>query len=102
MDQKEWRWEGGLWSFIEIVQWAFVFHRLGKENPPDWNDIMTSPERVRAQAEKYGMTWKAIAREMVRQGNDALSMLGIPDAGNTESSSDAPKIDEPNDVDRGD
>ena len=89
MPRKEWRWDGGLWSFIETVQWAFVFHRLGKEGAPGWQNIMTSPERVRAQAEEYGMTWKAIAREMVRHGNDALSMLGVHDA----RTSDAPQTD---------
>lgn len=91
MPRKEWRWEGGLWSFIEIVQWALVFHRLGKEDMPGWNDIMTSPERVRAKAEEYGMTWKAIAREMVRHGSNALSMLDFHDVQREEEFQDASK-----------
>lgn len=80
MDRQEWRWEGGLWDFIEIVQWAFVFHRLGREQPDGWNDIVSSPERVRSAADGYGMTYQAIAREMVRCGNDAMNMLDILDA----------------------
>ncbi len=91
MAQEEWHWDGGLWSFIEIVQWAFVFHKLGKEKPPGWYDIMTSPDRVRAKAEEYSMTWKAIAREMVRCGNDALSMLSIRNAQDTEDSKMTPQ-----------
>lgn len=80
MDRDEWRWKGGLWDFIEIVQWALVFQRLGQERPDSLSDIITSPRRVQATADEYGMTYRAIAREMVRCGNDALSMLDILDA----------------------
>jgi hypothetical protein len=84
VDHKEWRWEGDLWSFIEIVQWALVFHQLGKEPSPDFSEIMASPEGVRSKAEEYGMTWRAIAKEMIRCGNDAMSMLDALNAQHTE------------------
>ncbi len=89
--QDTWHWEGTLWVFIEIIQWAFVYHRLGKEQPKDWIDIITSPERVRAKAAEYGMTWRAIAREMVRCGNDAMGMLDILDACHTEGETAEPQ-----------
>ena len=80
MDRDEWRWKGGLWDFIEIVQWAFVFQRLGQERPDCLSDIITSPRQVRATADEYGMTYRAIAREMVRCGNDAMKLLDIIEA----------------------
>ena len=84
VNHEEWRWEGDLWSFIEIVQWALVFHQLGKEPSPELSEIMISPERVRSKAEEYGMTWRAIAKEMIRCGNDALSMLDVLNSQHTE------------------
>ncbi len=77
MKRKEWHWNGSLWCFIEIVQWALVFHKLGTEKPPKWNEIMASPELVLTKAEEYGMTKRAIAMEMIKCGNDAIKLLNI-------------------------
>ena len=78
-DKKEWRWESGWWPFVEIVKWAFVFHRLGQEKPPGWAEIMSSSKMVSEKAEEYGMTMRAIANEMVRIGKDAVMMLDLVD-----------------------
>ena len=75
MEQKEWQWTGSLWSFIEIVQWALVFHKLGIEKPQKWNEIMASPELVLSKAEEYGMTQRAVAIEMIKCGNAAIKLL---------------------------
>ena len=74
---EEWRWDGSLWGFIEIVQWAVLFHRLGTEKPVGWSEIMTSPDMVRTKAEEYGLTYRAIAKEMVRQGSAALKLINV-------------------------
>lgn len=74
-----------------------MFHRLGREQPDGWNDIVSSPERVRAAADQYGMTWRAIAREMVRCGNDAMSILDILDARRAEDHSSDPRSEEEHD-----
>ena len=84
MEQKEWHWNGSLWSFIEIVQWALVFHRLGTEKPPKWNEIMASPELVLSKAEEYGMTLRTIAMEMVKCGNAAIKLLDCMGARQTD------------------
>lgn len=75
MDNQEWRWEGGIWSFIEIVQWALVFHKLGKEGKSDFAETMSSPEKVMQKADEYGMSMRAITKEMLRIGEDAESMF---------------------------
>ena len=79
MDNQEWRWDGGIWPFIEIVQWAFVFHKLGKEGQPGFMDIMSNPEKVRNKADEYGMTLRAIINEMLRIGEDGKAMYAAID-----------------------
>ena len=79
MDQG-WHWEGSLWSFLDVVRWALVYYRLGKDHSPGWSTIMSSPEKVRAKAEQFGLTYRAIANEMIRLGTEGISMLDMLDA----------------------
>ena len=77
MENKEWSWDGTVWGFIEVIQWALVFKRLGREQPEAWTDIVTNPDLVQQKAAEYGMNNWAISKEMVRIGTDAIKMLEI-------------------------
>ena len=73
----DWKWDGTLWDFVEIVQWAFVFKKLSKEHHEDCYKIVTDPKKKKKKAEEYGMTLYAISKEMVEHGNEAIEMLEL-------------------------
>lgn len=77
MENKEWSWDGTVWEFIDVIQWALVFGHLGKEGSEGWADIVTNPDLVKKKAAEYGMNNWTISKEMVRIGTDAIKMLEI-------------------------
>ena len=81
-EKHKWHWEGSIWYFLDIVQWAFVYHKVGTEKPDNWTEIMRNPELVKQKAEEYGMTYDAIIDEMLRIGKDGKNMLRILDEHN--------------------
>ena len=38
MPEKDWKWDGSLWEFLEIVQWTLVTRQLGKDQPEAKSD----------------------------------------------------------------
>ena len=50
---EEWRWNGSIWDFAEIVQWALVFRQLSKDKPAGWMDMVSDraeSKRIRHDA----------------------------------------------------
>ena len=73
---REWKWDRSCQGFIEIVQWAFVFHRVYIDQPKKLHEIMSNPDLVDEWAEKYGMTYEAVSKEMIKYGKDYLETIG--------------------------
>lgn len=71
---KNWRWNGSVWDFMATIQWALVCHELGVQQRPNLAKVITSPERVAAEAEKLGLTEEAIAEEMIWIGKFVLDL----------------------------
>lgn len=77
---EEWCWDGTIWDFAEIVQWAFVFRQLGKDKPVDWSEMVSNPEMIKQKAAEYGITLRAVTHEMLRIGTDLNNMYAAIDA----------------------
>lgn len=75
--KTEWKYDGTLWDFIEIVQWSLVMREVMDHKKDELWTIMASPELVRNAADEYGITYQAVADEMVRCGRDAQTMLEL-------------------------
>lgn len=75
MLDSDWRWDGTLWDFVEIVQWAMVFHTVAKNNEPDAWKAVSDPKLVREYEDKHGITRRAVVSEMLRIGNDGANMF---------------------------
>lgn len=67
---EEWHWNGTTNGFIEVVQWAFTFRQLSKDRPAGWMDISSNPQMMEQKADEYGMTFDALASEMLRIAQD--------------------------------
>lgn len=76
---KEWRWNGSIWDFAETIQWALVFRQLSKDKPDGWSNMVSDPKMIEQKANEYGMTLRAITREMLRIGTDINNMFAILD-----------------------
>ena len=74
---KEWHWDGTIWDFAEVVQWALVFRQLSKNKPARWSQMISDPKMIEERAEEYGMTFRAITDEMLRIGTDLDRMMSI-------------------------
>ena len=74
---KEWRWDGTIWDFAEVVQWALVFRQLSKDKPAGWSQMVSDPIMIEQKAEEYGMTFRAITDEMQRIGADLDRMMAM-------------------------
>ena len=91
IDTLDWRWEGTLWDFVDVVQWAMLMHRLNETHETDAWEILSDPERVRKKAENYGITRRAIVREMLRIGQDGEAVFRAIDRHNNgDDNSDSP------------
>ena len=72
---SEWTWKGSLWELVDIVQWALVFHTVAKNQELDGWKIVSDPELVRDYEEKYGITRRAVVREMLRIAQDGANVF---------------------------
>ena len=70
---SDWKWDGTLWDFVEIVQWAMVVRDVGKHNGN--LDIISDPKRALDYAYDHGITRRAVVREMQRIAKDGANML---------------------------
>ena len=78
----DWKWEGTLWDFVDVVQWAMLMHRLNETHETDAWEILSDPRRVREKAEEHGITRRAIVREMLRIGRDGEAIFRAIDGHN--------------------
>ena len=81
----QWKWKGTLWDFVDTVQWAMLMSELAEEKKSDLGAIMSSPDRVRQEANARGITRRAIVREMLRIAQDGMEMYRIIDEKGGES-----------------
>ena len=72
---SNWHWDGSVWSFIGIVQWALTIHKAAEDNLPNMMDIAGDRRKLSAKAREYGIDEFSIANEMIRIGQDALKVL---------------------------
>ena len=76
---EEWRWNGSIWDFAEVVQWALVFRQLSKDKPAGWIDMVSDPKMIEQKANEYGMTLRAVSNEMLRIAESLERMYAIMD-----------------------
>lgn len=76
----QWKFDGSIWEFLGIVQWAFVFRALGQSGRSHVLEIVSKPDQVEAAAQEHGITYRALVSEMQRISKDALRMFAILDA----------------------
>lgn len=76
---EQWSWDSSLWEFVDTVLWSFVAFQLHQDGRTDIYDIVSNSEKLRQQAEEYGMTDGVVIREMLRLGNKALMHLDSDD-----------------------
>jgi len=76
---EEWHWDGSIWDFAEVVQWALVFRQLSKDKPAGWSKMVSDPKMMEQKANEYGMTLRAVTDEMLRIGDSLKRMYEIMD-----------------------
>ena len=76
----DWRWEGTLWDFVDIVQWAMLMHILSERHEADTWNILSNPSLVREKADSFGLTRRAIVSELLRIGTDGEAMFKAIDS----------------------
>ena len=81
----QWKWKGTLWDFVDTAQWAMLIHELAEEKKTDLRAIMSSPDRVRHEANERGITRRSVVREMLRIAQDGMEMYRIIDEKGGES-----------------
>ena len=73
-----WRFDGSIWTFVDVVKCAMVFWKMSHDNIvplEERSKIMTNPDLINAKAEEYGMKEYSISKEMVRNGKDIIDLL---------------------------
>lgn len=65
-NNSDWHWEGSVEGFLDVVLWALVYERLGRERPEGWTKIICSSDMTLEKAEEYGITPDTIVGEMER------------------------------------
>lgn len=76
---EEWRWDGSIWDFAEVVQWALVLRQLSKDKPAGWTNMVSEPKMIEQKADEYGITLRAVTSEMLRIGDCLKRMYEIID-----------------------
>ena len=94
---SDWKWNGTLWDFVEIIQLAMVVRDVGKTNGD--LDIISDPKRVLEYAYDHGITRRAVIREMLRIATDGANMLWAIDEAN--NSHDIHESGNPGDLNEG-
>lgn len=76
---EKWHWDGSIWDFAEVVQWALVFRQLSKDKPAGWSKMVSDPKMMEQKAEEYGITLRAVTDEMLRIGDSLKRMYEVMD-----------------------
>ena len=76
---EKWHWDGSIWDFAEVVQWALVFRQLSKDKPAGWSKMVSDPKMMDQKAEEYGITLRAVTDEMLHIGDSLKRMYEVMD-----------------------
>jgi uncharacterized coiled-coil DUF342 family protein len=76
---EEWKFDGSVWEFIDIMKWSLVVREARKRCEENYGEIMTNPALIESKSEEYGITIPKIAEEMVRIGGDMIELLKAAD-----------------------
>ena len=76
---EKWHWDGSIWDFAEVVQWALVFRQLSKDKPAGWSKMVSDPKMMEQKAEEYGITLRAVTDEMLHIGDSLKRMYEVMD-----------------------
>ena len=71
MNKQEWKYNGSVWDFIDMVKWSVVAQYLVRKERDDVVDILRNPEDIKKFAEQMGITDRAMADELRRIGEKA-------------------------------
>jgi hypothetical protein len=74
-----WKFDGSMWDFLEYMLWYLVVEEAKKRGEENIGKLMITPELIRSKGDEYGITFKAIAYEMVRIGGNAVRLLELAD-----------------------
>ena len=61
LHRKVWQWSGGVWEFLEAVQWAVTAATLKAEGKPGVLEAMSDPAYAKDAAAERGITLEALA-----------------------------------------
>ena len=70
-----WKYKGDVMPMIDNIRWAFVVNRMMREDNRRLMNIMSDSDEMMKAAEEYGMTRRAVAKEMIRLGRKAIRMM---------------------------
>ncbi len=74
-----WKYKGDVMPMIDNIRWAFVVNRMMREDNRRLMNIMSDSDEMMKAAEEYGMTRRAVAKEMIRLGRKAIRMMSEED-----------------------
>ena len=81
LHRKVWQWNGGVWEFMEAVQWAVTAATLKAEGQQGVLEAMSDPAYAKEAATERGITLEALANECVRMGTGAWHALAEEEEG---------------------
>ena len=64
-ENQAWHFDGSIWEFVKVVQWALVFRQLIIEDRiMDWSEIGCNEKKLKQAAAAYGITYRNISEDM--------------------------------------
>lgn len=62
---EQWHFNGSIWEFVKVVQWALVFRQLIIDDRiMDWSEIGSNEKKLKQTAADYGITYRNISEDM--------------------------------------
>lgn len=62
---EKWHFNGSIWEFVKVVQWALVFRQLIIDDRiMDWSEIGSNEKKLKQTAAAYGITYRNISEDM--------------------------------------
>ncbi len=78
--EKEYHFEGNVYTFLGIMKWSLVARQMHKDNREDFYETVSNPDKVEAVAKKYGMTDMVLMKELIRLADNAKDVLNLYEA----------------------
>jgi len=70
-----WKFNGDVIPMIDNIQWSFVVEKMMHNDENRLMNIISNSDDMQKAAEEYGMTRMAVAKEMIRLGQEAILIL---------------------------